>query len=119
MKKFFTLLLCVIGMAFAANAEELTEVRQCINALLVQDNNTRYTKAPVMDPNQDGILSIADVTFLIDKALTEKAIKKAPAKEMDIEGLIHEVLVSDGDPNINDVTDAITEKLNQQNYNKK
>lgn len=119
MKKFFTLLLCVMGMAFTANADELTEVRQCIDALLVQDHSTRYTMAPVMDPNQDGILSIADVTFLIDKALREKVVKKAPAKEIDIEGLIHEVLVSDGDPNINDVTDAITEKLNQQRNNKK
>ena len=52
MKKFFTLLFCVAGMAVAANAQDVTPVRQCI--------------------------------------------------------------VSDGDPNVDDVTDAINKKMNKK-----
>ena len=113
MKKIFTLLFCVAGMTFAANAAtDLTTVQQCINALLVQDQNAKSTTAPVMDPNQDGVLSIADVTYLIQKLLDEE--QKTQAKNKDIKKLINKVIVSDGDPNINDVTDAINEKLKNQ-----
>lgn len=114
MKKFFTLLLCVAGMAIAANAEEVNPVRQCIDALLSQDNNTKAVVAPTMDPNHDGVLNIHDVTFLIDQQLRNEAVQNAPAQEIDINGLIHEVLVNDGNPNIDDVTNAIDKKLNKE-----
>lgn len=114
MKKFFTLLLCVAGMTVAANAEEITPVRQCIDALLAQDHNTKAVMAPTMDPNHDGVLNIHDVTFLIDKQLKEEAMQNAPAQEIDINGLINEVLVNDGNPNIDDVTNAIEKKLNKE-----
>lgn len=114
MKKFFTLLLCVAGMTFVANAEETPEIRACIDALLAQDPNTKMLMPPVMDPNQDGVLNIHDLTFLIDQTLREQAKQKTQAKDIDIKGLIHEVLVNDGDPNIHDVTDAINRKLNNK-----
>lgn len=117
MKKFFTLLLCAVGMTIAANAEDLTPVRQCIDALLAQDYQTRGTVAPVMDPNQDGVLNIADVTFLINLNLKNATEQKAPAKEIDVNALIQEVLKSDGDPNVHDVTDAIDHNLNQRKSN--
>ena len=115
MKKIFTLLFCIAGMAFAAGAQDLTPVRQCIDALLAQDSATKFTKAPEMDPNQDGVLTIADVTYLINQMLKESTVQKAPAKDgTDIEGLIQEVLKSDGNPNIHDVTDAIDKELKKK-----
>ena len=113
MKKIFTLLFCVVGMTFAANAaNDLTTVYQCIDALLAQDQNAKSVTAPVMDPNQDGVLSIADVTYLIQNILEEEM--KAQAMNKDIKKMIKQVLVSDGDPYIDDVTDAINEKLEKQ-----
>ena len=114
MKKFFTLLFCVAGMAVAANAQDVTPVRQCIDALLAQDHNTRGIVAPTMDPNQDGILNVADIAFLIDQHLKQNNVQKAPAKDIDVKALINEVLVSDGDPNVDDVTDAINKKMNKK-----
>lgn len=110
MKRIFTLLLCVVGMTLAANAYDQTNVDQCINALLAQDNNTRTVTEPNLDANQDGILSIADVTFMINEMLQAKM--NAPKEDIDIQGIINQALKTEtGEPNIQDVTDAIEKKI--------
>ena len=110
MKKIFTLLLCVAGMTIAANAYDQTNVDQCINALLAQDNNMRTPTDPNLDANQDGILSIADVTCMINEMLEAKM--NAPKKEIDIQGIINQALeTKTGEPNINDVVDAVEQKI--------
>ncbi len=113
MKKIFTLLLCVAGMTFAANAYDQTNVDQCINALLAQDNNTRTLTEPNLDANQDGILSIADVTCMINNMLEAKM--NAPKQEIDIQGIINQALKTEtGEPNIYNVTDAVEKKINDK-----
>ena len=52
--------------------------------------------------------------FLIDQNLKQNNVQKAPAKDIDVKALINEVLVSDGDPNVDDVTDAINKKMNKK-----
>ncbi len=113
MKKIFTLLLCAAGMTFAANAYDQTSVDQCIDALLAQDNNTRTLTEPSLDANQDGILSIADVTCMINEMI--KAKVNAPKQEIDIQGIINQALKTEtGEPNIYDVTDAVEKKTNDK-----
>ena len=41
-------------------------------------------------------------------------MQRAPAKDIDVKALINDVLVSDGDPNVDDVTDAINKKMNKK-----
>ena len=113
MKKIFTLLFCVVAMGFAANASELPMVDKCINVLLGIEQPTAIMAAN-LDANGDGVINIADVTTLIDKALL--AQQQAPAQpqagEIDVKAIINDML--DGvppTPTIDDVTDTVDKKL--------
>lgn len=110
MKKIFTLLFCVVALSAAANTE--AQIQQCINALL---NNTATPQlmAPNanLDADGDGMLSISDVTTLIDQML-QGDVNRAPAKQIDIDALADEIVRSTTrDPNINDLNEAIDENL--------
>lgn len=111
MKKIFTLLVCIAGLAFAANATDVNDVQQCMNALLGHNGNPQMLNVPNMDPNQDGVLNIHDVTFLINEMLQEQQVNRAPARETDINALIKTVIETEGEPTIDDVTNAIDKKL--------
>lgn len=114
MKKIFTLLFCVVAMGLAANAEE-SLIDQCINALLTQDQNTTLRSA-TLDANNDGVLTIADVTTLIDMNLMAQQINRAPAKKTDVQTVINQVLQTEtGEPNINDVQEAVDQNIKQDN----
>ena len=118
MKKIFTLLFCFVGMAISANAADLTPVYQCAYAVLSHNGNTMMMANPNLDANHDGVLNIADVTFLINQVLQaeQEEINRAPARDEDIEGLIHQVLETKGTPpTIQDATDAINKKLKENN----
>ena len=65
MKNFFTLLFCVAAMGFAASANEAPNVNDCINTLL-SGNQATTLRGVNLDFNNDGIVSIADVTAIID-----------------------------------------------------
>lgn len=110
MKKIFTLLFCVVALTAAANTQE--KVDQCINALLNQ-HATNMLMAPNLDADGDGVLTISDVTTLIDQMLEAQAqANRAPAKKIDIDALADEVVRSTtGEPNINDLNEAIDENL--------
>ena len=117
MKKIFTLLFCLIGMAMTASATDLTPAYQCAHAVLSHNGNTQMLTAPNMDANHDGVLNIADVTFLINQALeAEQAeqINRAPAKDENINGLINKVLETEGEPTVKDVTNAVNQKLENE-----
>lgn len=118
MKKIFTLLVCLAGMAISANAADLTTVYQCIHAVLSHNGNTMMKANPDLDANHDGVLNIADVTRLISQALQAELAEqanRAPARDEDIEELIHQVLVTkDAPPTIHDVTNAINQKLQNE-----
>ena len=78
MKKFFTLLFCAIALSFTASADDL--VSECMNTLL-SGNGTRLMATNVnaqLDANQDGVISIADVTALIDMKLEQENVNRAP-----------------------------------------
>ena len=115
MKKIFTLLFCLAAMAISANATDLTNVYQCAHAVLSHNGNTMMMANPNLDANHDGVLNIADVTFLINQALQAEQAQeanRAPARNEDIKGLIHQVLETEGTPpTIQDATDAINRKL--------
>ena len=120
MKKIFTLLFCITAMSFACNAQDLTPVQDCIQYLLAHNSSNQVLIASNananMDANHDGVINIHDVTFMINENLKAAQVKqegRAPARnDSDVKKLIHEVLESETDtPNINDVTDAINEKL--------
>ena len=115
MKKLFTLLFCVVAMGLAAHAAEDTLVDQCINALLSQDQISTV-RAAELDANHDGVLSIADVTTLIDLQLeAQLQIERAPARMIDVNALIKDVLESTtGEPNINDVRNAVDHNIKQE-----
>ena len=111
MKKIFTLLLCVVALTAAAEIDQRTE--QCINALL---GNTAPTKVVLadLDADQDGVLTIADVTTLIDLSL-EQQVNRAPSQEIDINGLAKEILESPNhDPDITDMSKAVDENLKRK-----
>lgn len=111
MKKIFTLLFCVVAMGFAANASDFPLVDRCINALLGIEQPTTVM-ATNLDANNDGTLSIADVTTLIDQALEAKAINRAPAQNIDINALVKDALETQtGEPDIDDVQQAIDHNL--------
>lgn len=113
MKKIFTLLFCVVAMGFAANASDFPEVDRCINALLGIDQPTTLM-ATNLDANNDGVLSIADATALIDQALAANTINRAPAQKTDIDGLVKEALeTKTGNPNIKDVQQAVDDNINE------
>lgn len=114
MKKLFTLLFCVVATGIAANANELPLVDKCINVVLGVEQPTTLM-ATYLDADHDGVISIHDVTTLIDQANMEDQVNHAPARNMDVEALINEVLTTtDGNPNINDVNKAIDNKLKNQ-----
>lgn len=114
MKKIFTLLFCVVAMGFAANASDFPIVDRCINALLGIDQPATLM-ASNLDANNDGMLSIADAATLIDQALEANAINRAPAQKIDIDRLMKEALeTKTGDPDIDDVQEAVDENSNDQ-----
>jgi len=79
MKKFFTLLFCVAAMGFAASANEAPNVNDCINTLL-SGNQATTLRGVNLDFNNDGIVSIADVTAIIDyNLMVQEQINRAPA----------------------------------------
>ena len=116
MKKILTLLLCIAAMAFSASANELA--RECINVLL---SNTSHTQLRAsnnnahLDANHDGVITIQDVTTIIDQALKQDQVNRAPAKEVDVDAIIDEILESDQPKaNIGNVNEAIDRNLRQK-----
>lgn len=115
MKKFFTLLFCVVALGLSANASDFPIVDKCINVLLGTEN-PKTIMATDLDANHDGVISISDVTTLIDQQLSSQGSQRAPMQDIDVDALIDEVLKSKtGDPNIHDVNKAIEHNLNNQN----
>lgn len=114
MKKIFTLLFCVVAMGLAANANETSLVDHCINVLLGTEQPTALMAAN-LDANHDGVINIDDVTTLIDMALAEKQVNRAPAQDIDVDALIDEALKSEtGEPNIHDINQAIDHNLSNK-----
>ena len=115
MKRIFTLLFCVVAIGMATNAADTTLVEQCINVLLENDQPTALRASgdlAIFDANHDGIITIADVTALIDQILMDEQVNKAPAKDIDVEGLAKQVRETEtGDPTIHDVNQAIEQNL--------
>lgn len=112
MKKIFTLLLCVVALSAAANTDE--QIEQCINALLNKNASPALmASAANLDADGDGILTIGDVTALIDlKLQAQNQASLAPAKQIDIDALAGEVVRSTtGEPNITDLNEAIDQNL--------
>lgn len=111
MKKIFTLLFCVVAISFASNASDLPLVDRCINVLLGNEQPTELMAAE-LDANHDGIISIADVTTLIDEALQAKELKRVHARNIDVEAIAKEVIATESaEPSINDVNQAIHQNL--------
>lgn len=113
MKKIFTLLFCVVALSAAANNE--AQIQQCINALLTQTPNTQMMAPNAnLDADGDGVLTIADVTTLIDQMLLGD-VNRAPAKKIDVDALAKQAVRSTtGEPNVNDVNEAIDENLKNE-----
>lgn len=113
MKKIFTSLFFVAVLGFSASANE-AQVKECIDVLLKGGQPTAQA-INRFDANNDGKLSIADVTAMINNDLQAEQAMRAKAKNIDVETLIQETLQSTtGDPNIDDVTDAIQHNLNNK-----
>lgn len=112
MKKIFTLLFCVLALGASANADELPLVDKCIDVLLGAEQPTQLM-AVNLDANHDGVISIADLTMLIDQNLEGKQVtRRAPKQTTEVDALIDEVLTTKtGQPSIKDVTDAIDQNL--------
>lgn len=102
----------MVAISFAASANNYVDrVEQCINVLLGKTTPTTLMTSN-LDANHDGMLSIDDVTAIIDEGLQEQQINRAPAKENEIDGMINDML--DGvppTPTIDDVTDTVDKKL--------
>ena len=113
MKKIFTLLFCLVALSAAANNE--AQIQQCINALLTQTPNTQMMAPNAnLDADGDGVLTIADVTTLIDQMLLGD-VNRAPAKKIDVDALAKQAVRSTtGEPNVNDVNEAIDENLKNE-----
>lgn len=119
MKKIFTLLFCVAAFSFATSANTNVElVEQCINVLLNNNGPSRIQATevnPVFDANHDGVITIADVTTLIDQGLEQEMANHAPSQKMDVDAIIDEILTSDKPKaNIGDVNKAIEHNLKQE-----
>lgn len=111
MKKIFTLLFCVVALTAAADTN--SRIEQCVNALLNRPASTMIT-APNLDADGDGVLTIADVTTLIDQSL-QAQVNHAPSQKVDIEALAKEItLTPNHQPNINDLNEAIEENLKEE-----
>ena len=117
MKKIFTLLFCVAAMAFAANANETNDdgvINRCINIVLGLEQPSTNLNSMNFDVNNDGVIDVADVTMLIAQKLERQKLQ-APAKQIDVDRLIQEVLESPTvEPNINDVNNAINHNLDNK-----
>ena len=115
MKKIFTLLFCAIALSFTASADDL--VTECMNTLL-SGNGTRLMATNVnaqLDANQDGVISIVDVTTLIDMKLELENVNRAPAKKIDVEAMIDDIISNDQPKaNIDDVNKAIEHNLKKK-----
>lgn len=111
MKKIFTLLFCVVAVSFAASADNYANrAEQCINALLGKTTTTLMINN--LDANNDGALTIDDVTTIIDEDLQAQQTRRAPAKENEIKDMINNMLNNvPPTPTIDDVTDAVDKKL--------
>ena len=114
MKKIFTLLFCAIALSFTASADDL--VSECMNTLL-SGNGTRLMATNVnaqLDANQDGVISIADVTVLIDMKLEQENVNRAP-RNTDVESLINDIISNDQPKaNIDDVNEVIEHNLKKK-----
>lgn len=114
MKKIFTLLFCAIALSFTASADDL--VSECMNTLL-SGNGTRLMATNVnaqLDANQDGVISIADVTALIDMKLEQENVNRAP-RNTDVESLINDIISNDQPKaNIEDVNEVIEHNLKKK-----
>ena len=111
MKKIFTLLYCVVAMAMTASANNLID--QCINVLLGNEIPTKSV-ATELDANHDGVITIQDVSALIDLALEEQMqFKKAQSqKPIDVDALINDMLDNEPPtPKISEVSEAIDHNL--------
>lgn len=115
MKKIITLLFCVVAMALTASAND--RVDMCVNVLLGNEMPNKLMAAN-LDANHDGVITIHDLSVIIDEALQAQAAQpnKAPAQEVvDVDAIINKVLTTEtGEPNISDVNQAIDHNLNQQ-----
>jgi hypothetical protein len=114
MKKVFTLLFCIVALSATASTNELID--QCVNALLNAQSPARIMAAnPSLDANSDGLISIADVTTLIDLSLEESQVNRAPAQKTDIDALARKITMSPThEPNISDLNDAIESNLKEE-----
>lgn len=111
MKKFFSLLLCVTAISFASNASEYPMIDQCINMLLGNVQTTQLMTTQ-LDANHDGVLTIADVSALIDQELQAQQVNRAQAMDIDVDAIAKEVIATEsGEPTINDVNRAIHQNL--------
>jgi hypothetical protein len=109
MKKIFTLLFCVVALSAAADTD--AQIQQCINALLDNSAPTKVMAANNLDADGDGVLSIADVTTLIDQKL-QGDVNRAPAKQIDIDALADEIVrTNSSEPNVKDLNEAIDQNL--------
>jgi len=114
MKKIFTLLFCVVAMGFAANASNIPVVDRCINALLGNDQPATLM-ATNLDADNDGELTIADVTTLIDQDIFANQPNMAPARDIDVNALVKAAIESEtGDPDVDDVMQAIDHNVNKK-----
>lgn len=115
MKKLFTLLFCMVALSAAANTQELID--QCIHALLTRPASPQLMAVnPNLDADGDGELTIADVTTLIDQMLlAQKEANRAPAQKIDVDALARQAVRSTtGEPNVNDVNEAIETNLKNE-----
>ena len=78
-------------------------------------DNAPKNQNPVFDANHDGVITIADVTALIDQGLEQEMANHAPSQKMDVDAIIDEILTSDKPKaNIGDVNKAIEHNLKQE-----
>ena len=111
MKKIFTLLFCVVALTAAADTN--SRIEQCVNALLHRQAPNMMMAAN-LDADGDGLLTIADVTTLIDQMLAEQ-VNRAPSQKVDIDALAKEItLTPNREPNINDLNEAIEQNLKEE-----
>ena len=113
MKKIFTLLFCVVALALSASANN--RVDQCIDVLLGKVVPTQAMAAD-LDANHDGVITIQDVSVIIDEALEEIRLNKAQAqKPANVNAIINDILDNEPPtPDISEVSEAIDQNLKYQ-----
>ena len=98
-------------VALSAAADTDAQIQQCINALLDNSASTTKLMAANLDADGDGVLSIADVTTLIDQKVMGD-VNRAPAKKIDIDALADEIVrTNSSEPNVKDLNEAIDQNL--------